>query len=136
MRLPHNPLTVEQHKTRYAQALVKTYHSEDCERGAPTPGQCADNLFDFDDGLRLIISKDVLEDSPKPILHVSASVLPRSLLYNDLESGKITPAVFVGIAAFRFGLIAGKNGSNLWDTAGSRACPIGEENCDHIRQGL
>jgi len=83
--IPFTPMSIERHRTRYEQALVTTFHSEDLERGGVQPGTCPENIFDFVDGLRLIISKEFIEGEDKPRIHVSGSTKPGSFLANLLQ---------------------------------------------------
>jgi hypothetical protein len=108
--IPYDPKTIEEHKRRYPKAVSKIYHAEDIDRGAQTPGQCPDNVFDFSDGLKLIISRDVLHDSPKPIIHVSASLKPGTLLWDLIRQGKSLAEgrdCLLRVAELRFEVLSG-----------------------------
>jgi hypothetical protein len=70
--LPACPYTVSQHQIRYAKAIEHLWFVEDIERGGDRPGLCPENVFDFHDGMRLIISKDCGLHSDI-VLHASAS---------------------------------------------------------------
>lgn len=74
--LPFQPETIEQLKARYPKALIKTWIPEDkpIENGEPSrPGLCRDNVFDFEDGIRLVISMDLMND--EVVQHLSGSFI-------------------------------------------------------------
>lgn len=74
---------------RFPKALERT-----CD-GSWKPGLERTNVFDFEDGLRLIISRDDIEGAPFGI-HVSASLNPKSELYSLMSSGAILPSLMQG----------------------------------------
>ena len=61
-------------QARYPQALEFRYDSFAIVNGAIRPGECAANVFDFEDGLRLIVNRELL-DGCVHVLHVSEFVL-------------------------------------------------------------
>lgn len=68
MPLPFIPESIESMRARFHKALEKVYiPSEDME---DRPGLHRENLFDFENGLRLLISKENLQGNK---IHVSAS---------------------------------------------------------------
>jgi hypothetical protein len=93
MGLKFKPLTVSEHRNRWSAALVKVW-----EYGIPLdsiadhlgdrPGQHREHLFDFHDGIRLIVSADKYGDGT--YLHVSVSVSTESEAEKaiKLESGR------------------------------------------------
>lgn len=58
--MPFEPQQFEEVKARFPVALMSTY---DCRSGipSPTPGELRAHVFDFTDGLRLIVSRDKFE---------------------------------------------------------------------------
>ena len=74
MGLIFQPESVAKLKKRYAQAFEKTYDVNKIGESQSTdrPGLHRENVFDFKDGLRLIISKD--QHNGDLYLHASASL--------------------------------------------------------------
>jgi hypothetical protein len=71
--VPTNPEPLPALRARYARALEHVYDVAGIrDRGLIRPGEVPANVFDFDDGLRLIISREKLLDG-EVTLHVSAS---------------------------------------------------------------
>ena len=54
------------------------------DRGEIRPGEVADNVFDFENGLRLIVSRERMECG-LVVLHVSASMAPKCPLADSLR---------------------------------------------------
>ena len=75
MSLPFNPEPLVALQARYPRALEVVYDQQEiAERGGIRPGQVPANIFDFDDGLKLIVSRERdLDDDA--ILHLCASFL-------------------------------------------------------------
>jgi len=70
--LPHEPETIEQMKARFPAAIAEPVDIDEVIEGtAPTPGKDRKHVFDFEDGMRVIISIDV--SSEERFLHLSAS---------------------------------------------------------------
>jgi hypothetical protein len=84
-----------EHRTRWAAAVAKVWDmrgrtgevSEDEDR----PGTHPENLFDFHDGLRLVVSTDRFDFGT--YLHVSASARPDSKVYAALQRGMTLDAM-------------------------------------------
>ncbi len=71
--IPNTPEPLSSLQARYPHALEHLYDVSDIvARGGIRPGECATNVFDFEDGLRLIISRQLFPDNVE-VLHVSAS---------------------------------------------------------------
>lgn len=70
MGLPFEPETIEQAKARLGAALDPVYHQQDVLDGRPA--QDRKHVFDFEDGMRLIVSRDEL-NGVEASTHVSAS---------------------------------------------------------------
>jgi hypothetical protein len=71
-------------RARYAAALEHVYDVEAIRRGAVRPGEVAANVFDFEDGLRLIVSRERYPDG-EILLHFSASFLPKCRMADELR---------------------------------------------------
>lgn len=61
-------------KARYDAALKPVYATETALPLDQTPGSKPEHLFDFTDGVRLIISRDILNGAE--VIHLSASAVP------------------------------------------------------------
>lgn len=74
------PHTVEEHKLRWPGAMVEVLDSESVKIGVSSEAaQREANLFDFQDGLRLIVSREqTLKDKQ---LHLIGTMLPNSELW-------------------------------------------------------
>lgn len=75
MGLPFTPESIESAATRYWLAVKDVVDVRDVinSGGAGSPGKNRKHVFDFEDGLRMIVSRDRLS-SDKVILHVSGSM--------------------------------------------------------------
>lgn len=70
--LPFIPEPIEQLKARFPICLVKIWNPKNINAGGKRPGQSRDYVFDFESGLRLLISKTAF--FPHDIsVHISAS---------------------------------------------------------------
>lgn len=76
--LPLRPQSLEELRQRYPLALKNLFdcRGERAKRLRPRPGELYSCIFDFEDGLRLIISRELYDHEPEPArwLHISASV--------------------------------------------------------------
>jgi hypothetical protein len=71
--LDWNPESMETLRGRYSSALERVYDTKLIEQGeSDRPGEHREHVFDFEDGLRLIISRECRDG--KRYLHVSGSV--------------------------------------------------------------
>lgn len=75
--LPFRSQTMAQNRARVREALAPLFHVEDAERGGPMPGECPECVFDFTDGMRIVLSRECMPDG-KILLHGSASAKPKS----------------------------------------------------------
>lgn len=72
--IPFKPEKVEDLKERYPESIKELYIQLDVARGLRVrPGTQKENVFDFLDGVRLIISKEQ-EPSLRLVIHISGSV--------------------------------------------------------------
>ncbi len=75
MIVPFEPEPIEEACERFPVALETTYEAWRSDLpGWNRPGQKRENIFDFEDGLRLMVSRDVLHAGGEPVIHVSASL--------------------------------------------------------------
>lgn len=98
--LPFQPEPLTALRARYAAALVTVF---DCRKGVPRPrpGELRGHVFDCEDGLRLIISRDRESDSGL-FLHLSASLTRNTPLYEKLARGGISQSQFTEMVLERF----------------------------------
>lgn len=72
MGLPFQPEPIEKLAVRYQKAMEKVYDADKITQGQiDRPGLHRENVFDFEDGIRLIISKD--RTSGRLYIHISGS---------------------------------------------------------------
>jgi hypothetical protein len=84
-RLHFSPEPVELLTKRFPKALERLYDAESVQLGVQLPpSQSARQVFDFDDGLRLIVSREFWSERGK-VLHLSASIKERTPLYEELR---------------------------------------------------
>lgn len=69
--IPYIPETVDQARARFSAAIEPLFDLEDPQ--CPSAGASRTHVFDFEDGLRLVISRDFHPDTGVQI-HLSASV--------------------------------------------------------------
>ena len=107
--VPAHPEPGDTLRARYVAALARVY---DLTHPAVTttdrPGQKPEHVFDWDDGLRLIVSRE-LDPIAGEVLHLSASVTPRSTLYFGIvDRGTPTAAQqhFCNVALQRWSWLA------------------------------
>lgn len=86
-RLPFEPTPIGDARDRFWRALVREYSATDGPLGGDRPGQHRDNVFDFHNGLRMIVSRDVFKQGEQARIHVSASAEPDSHLFESIAHG-------------------------------------------------
>ena len=104
--LPFKPQAIEVLRSRYPAALRKVF---DCTKGVPRPrpGELYSQVFDCDDGIRLIISRD-RETESDVYLHLSASFVEGYPLWGELKgSGVAGQENFIKMVEDRFAEISG-----------------------------
>jgi hypothetical protein len=83
--VPYRPEPVERLRARYPEALAGVIDLESAARGlVPWPGDEGRNVFDSEDGIRLIVAHCDLGGEVGVILHLSASLDPAAPLYREL----------------------------------------------------
>lgn len=82
---PLHPEAVDQMRERYPAALERTFQYGPKGDQWPTKGpwEYPEQRFDFEDGMRLMVSRDAFGD--RVDLHVSASIFPGTKLWRELE---------------------------------------------------
>jgi hypothetical protein len=72
--IPIKPQTLAELQTRYPECLHELYIQQDVARGIRVrPGTQRENVFDFHDKVRLIISKEQCADG-RLVIHISGSI--------------------------------------------------------------
>lgn len=71
--LPFEPEKLESMRARLPQALSVVYNYEIIESGGQRPGEQRQHVFDFEDGIRCILSVDEGQQTPRH-LHMSFSL--------------------------------------------------------------
>lgn len=105
--LPRKPETLERAKARFPDALETIWDVEAIRfSGAKRPGEDRRCVFDFHDGLRLIVSRERMDDGEIKI-HMSASVDLDSGLAKRIRRGKLKQGMFGTLAQERFAAISG-----------------------------
>jgi hypothetical protein len=85
INLPFQIEPLEQMQARFPEALEPIWDATDeAALELNRPGMHRAHVFDFQNGLRLLISRDVLDDI-KPMIHVSASFEADSPFGKELE---------------------------------------------------
>jgi len=82
MPVPTAPEPLDALRARYPRALEYVYHADKVRAGGIGPGEVAANVFDFEDGLRLIVSRERLPDG-RLVLHVRASFPARCRMADE-----------------------------------------------------
>lgn len=73
MALPYEPQSIEQLKSRFSKCLEKVWDKDIDDLDKERPGLLRDYVFDFENGLRLIISKDNYKELGGLHIHISCS---------------------------------------------------------------
>lgn len=82
--IPRRAETIEAQRARWAKAIEPVYGVWR-ELPDPPPSSRPRHVFDLENGLRLIVSKERLVAAEKPELHVSASVREGSEVFEELD---------------------------------------------------
>jgi len=111
--VPVNPEPLDVLKARFPKALEFVFDAVGIrDRGLIRPGECAANVFDFEEGIRMIVSREMLADG-KIALHFSASVFDPGKLKKRLEGLPSSPATrkawFIGECVILWRRLSGDN---------------------------
>jgi hypothetical protein len=83
--VPYRPEPLDRLRARYPAALRPVFDGESIALGlGPDPGAEAAQVFDSEDGIRLIVAHCDLGGQVGVILHLSASIDPAAPLYREL----------------------------------------------------
>lgn len=86
MSVPVNAQSLDRLKKRFKLAIAPTYDAKLIESGRQrAPSGLFQHVFDFKNGLRMIISRDKHLIGPEPVIHFSASISPDTPLEKDLS---------------------------------------------------
>lgn len=111
--VPFTPETVQELARRYPAALEVALDVGDFLTAcfSALPGEDPRNVFDFEDGLRLIVSRDVgHEGLAGEVLHVSASAIKGTRVWRLIADGSLDKTDFCLFALRRFRHISGDQG--------------------------
>lgn len=98
--VPFDPKTIEEHKLRWPEAIRKVWDYRPYRKRDPQtlaqldgPGKHPEHIFDFPDGLRLIVSTDQYDDTGA-YLHVSASISRDTPMWQEFATATTMPTDF------------------------------------------
>ena len=92
---------------RYAAAVQEIYdYATPGASERPRPSAQACHIFDWPDGLRLIISRERFQDGRVGI-HLSASVQPNTSLFADVQHRRISLLALFEVIGLRWQTLAG-----------------------------
>lgn len=112
--LPFQSEPLSSLRARYANALVPVFDYS-TQMPSPTPAELRSHVFDCDDGLRLMVSRDRKTDA-EFYLHLSASLEVGCELYRQVTSGELQRWAFASLVCQRFAEISGDSkGFDLLD---------------------
>lgn len=105
--VPWAPEDLSSLRARFAKALINTYGIGYEVNGLP--GNKPEHVFDMPDGMRLIVSFDVVNANSLPVLHLSCSAKEGSELFNNVSKRCVFEAVaeLTLVAAYHIGFLAG-----------------------------
>lgn len=88
-KVPFTPMPMDQQKARFPLALRRVF---DARNGmlpdGQRPGETLEHVFDFEEGVRYIVSKDYFPGRPDPIVHISVSA---QAWFNQSRAGNSLP---------------------------------------------
>jgi hypothetical protein len=84
--VPNTPEPLRNLQDRYHKAVAYIYSVDSIREGAIRPGEIAANVFDFEDGLRLIISRECCEGFNGTVIHFTASFPSDCQIANEMRS--------------------------------------------------
>jgi hypothetical protein len=128
-KLPFEPESLERQRARYAAAVEPLYDqlSVAAER-QPVPSGLRPHVFDSEDGLRLMVSREQTPDG-RIVIHLSASVHPASALFWNARAGVVSPQDFIDHVVERWRAVSDS-------TATVRLIGISQKGCPHWFAGL
>jgi hypothetical protein len=121
--IPHVPESIEAARERFPSALAEVVDIESVMLGNEViPGKLRKHIFDFADGLRLIVSREAI---PRwgVYLHVSASFDEHSENFAKVRTGQIGIQEFFHMALDRYHAISGDPSQLEFDHLSSRGIP-------------
>lgn len=108
--VPCNPETLDQARDRYSAAIREVYDLNDPRSFMDNrPSNKPQNVFDFEDGLRLIVSREKWIDRNIRGTHVSASFSVTSTLWQEVKVMANPIMTFRHIAFDRWRYMAGRH---------------------------
>ncbi len=104
MALQHEPESLDVMRARYAEAVRVVFDPADVNQ--PAPGHDRANVFDFDDGVRMVIARSVSYVRGGERVYFSASVRTGTLLALSIDTGGCPFNVFADLIVGRWREIA------------------------------
>jgi hypothetical protein len=106
MSLPFHPEDPELLWARYPAALTRVFRAEEIAAGGERPGELRVHVFDWPDGLRMIISREDV-GTGRAVLHVSASFEPGTPLFHDMMNQPDPLSSLLELVPVRFRELSG-----------------------------
>lgn len=108
----HDPKSAAEHRNRWTKAMLKVWDYRgiigELSEAMDRPGVHPDYIFDYHDGLRVIASVELLGiGTGQTYLHVSASAVPGSDIFERVRTGKLTVDRFCEMVIGRVKAISG-----------------------------
>lgn len=101
--VPFNPQPIEVLKARFPAAIAKSYSVQHVsENPEDRPGSRPEHVFDFEDGVRLIVSRDF--HNGREVIHFSGSLMQGAGFY---LRGKLDKGSTLGLMRAHFFHISG-----------------------------
>ncbi len=112
-KLPFEPEILLTMQGRYAEAIREVNDVESVTMGLRlSTGEQRRHVFDFADGVRLVVSRDALAGHPVHI-HLGGSAIRGSLVWENLAAGLLSPDDFAARCLERFRFISCNDGQRL-----------------------
>jgi len=93
--LEFKPETIIALKERYKEAIATAYSTEHISKNPQErPGAKRQHVFDFEDGIRIIVSRDLLKG--QEFLHFSGSAMPS--IYKGLSDHSLLSRMIINFA--------------------------------------
>lgn len=111
--VPFKPVGMNRHFMRYERATERLWEEKDFDQG-DQPSRHEENIFDFGDGMRIVISRQLLPsgreghgDEMEEFIHFTGAVTDTSKIMSELQAGKYNYDRVVSMISGRFLKISG-----------------------------
>jgi len=89
LHIPFEPESIESARARLWKALEKVFNAHIGDSLSVLPRkELRRYVFDFDDGLRMIVTRDIEEPGNPPVVHVSCSVVGDEAVARVIAGGR------------------------------------------------